>query len=356
MKKALIISGIFWDDTWQRHQNVAKFLAESGFSVDFLGGVKTSSVTFNKVISYLGKSRKGQTVKNTVPDNLRELSVFNLPYEILSQFSLSKLTTSGLHKHYDLVICYVPSPLTKKLLNHIEFEQLIYDCVRNFEGWDGISKNVVAYESKLAQVASRIWVDSYFLKDRFERSYQDKVTQLFPTVNRLYNFPVKETRSIKHVGFFGSVSKHFDIMLLPMFAKLGIKLHLWGVDELGIAEKYEHVIYHGYETDERKLLNLVYKQCDALIIPYVGNMDGVIPAKLFQSLSLKLPVFISDFYDSRKLDNVLYVYESVSTLAVKLQDFDYSEFETRLPMADELLEKSTLESFKNAIMQDLQIR
>ena len=85
------------------------------------------------------------------------------------------------------------------------------------------------------------------------------------------------------------------------------------------------------------------EKSDAIIIPYKGNMNGVIPAKMFESLATFKPVYVSSFYDSNVLKKYIYVFENYDNLEYMIKNFNYNEFQEKILNIKKLLNKE--ESF-----------
>jgi hypothetical protein len=353
-KKALIISGIFWHDTWQRHQNIAMALIEQGYKVDFVAGVKSSGITLKKSISVIksklaeNKNINANSTKNYKPTHLNEISAFNLPYAgVLTRRAVNKIAPE-LSDYYDIVICYIPSPLSLKIIAAVNYKTLIYDCVRNFAQWPGIAPAVLSSEKKLITMANQIWVDSFYLLNQLKTQH-NKVVQILPTINKELQVQTKVRTKINKLAFFGSVASHFDTAVLNTCKKLGIELYIWGKDELQLSQQYSFVHYQGYETNEPRLLNNILANTDGIIIPYKGCMDGVIPAKIMQSLSTYLPVFISSFYDSKQLADYLYCYQNQQQLEQQLTGFDFVEHNKKSAAIKTFVASNTQQALKNKL-------
>jgi len=327
-QKVLVISGVSWDSTHQRHHKVVEFLDRNGYQVDFISNVKSSSVfSLSKIMSKISNKFFNQrsSSTNTKPsDKFLEIKSFNLPYKtIINKLFLLIVKKKLRFADYDIVIYYIPCQFTHLLLNSVSTKRVIYDCVRNFSGWDNITKSVVKYERLLLQQVDRVLVDSYYLKDKLSVVHSD-VHQILPSVYTQC-FHSKVTGRLNKFAFFGTVSNHFDESVLGVLSKCNVELFIWGVDELGLSDKYDFIKFKGYIDNECQLLTEIHQTCDAIIIPYKGSMDGVIPAKLMQSLSTGLPVFVSSFYDSRYLNDFLYVYSNQQDLEDSILNFSIKE-------------------------------
>ncbi len=320
MKNALVISGISWSDTYQRHHVVTEYLLDNGYSVDFLEGVKSSKLSFQKLKSVISrKLSPAKYSKNTrySSSNLNIISTFNFPSDnyitnlinSLSSYSLLK----RLKKEYELVIVYVPSFFVMDLLSRVSHNKLLYDCVRNFEQWAGIHESIVDHELELLDKSDLILTDSYYLTDKWKKY---NPFQVLPTVEKKFICSEEGISStgneIRKLGFFGTLSEHFDISTISAVLDAGYTLHFWGVNEINYDHK--NFVNHGFEKNITALMKSISCNCDAIVIPYKGCMDGVIPAKMMQCMALGIPVFCSYFYDSNVLSDRINVFQTSKEL------------------------------------------
>ena len=123
------------------------------------------------------------------------------------------------------------------------------------------------------------------------------------------------------------------------------KLHIIGNSKLKLDFEY---IDHGFISDKKKLA-LELSSLDAIIIPYIGNMDGVIPAKLMESLASRKPVFISSFYDSDKMSDYCYVYHSIDELMAFLKNYKKNDKKDCLEMVKNNTEEKQMLRFKELL-------
>ncbi|MCK9792121.1 hypothetical protein M1S95_23420, partial [Providencia rettgeri] len=117
----------------------------------------------------------------------------------------------------------------------------------------------------------------------------NKVTQIITPIEALQIKP-REINEIKSICYFGSISKHIDISLFEKILERNIDIYFWGVVDKDITLPNSIKIM-GYESDQNILAKKILEKSDAIIIPYIGNMDGVFPAKLILSISMEIPIF-----------------------------------------------------------------
>lgn len=331
-KKALIVSGVSWNETWQRHQTNASILAEFGYEVDYINGVKTSALTFKNIISKIKskfgfRNKKTCIVNNKLDNNIKLIpSYFIPPTGKLSKLINCKIynllyKNKLLSNNYDLVIYYVPIDSYKEI-NKISHYR-IYDCVRAFKLWGGYHNSLYDNEHAICESADEIMCDSYYIKEKYLSNYN--VKQLIP-YNEYKDNKVKRTNSsiIKRICYFGSVSNHIDVELLNLLSEK-YQVNIWGKIDSKI-DMSGNIKYHGYISDQSELFEDIKRNSDMILIPYKGNMDGVFPAKLIASFALNIPVFTSEYYDSIRMSDLLYVYTDKDDLLKKIDGFKYDDF------------------------------
>lgn len=337
-KRALILSGIAWNDTIQRHHMVTKELLAKGYQVDFVESVPSSGFTFAKFWNRWAKS--GNKRENADVKCDPGLAVYKFPIlpggycllDIFNRLFFKFHIKERIERRYDLIVSYLPIRICLLFIENLEHDILVYDCVRNFDGWGGYPRSVKSIEKLLLREADYVLCDSFYLKDKIEQAGRKDVIQVLPSLNT--TSPVclteKSIGRIKKLIYFGTLSTHVDTALLKELHSSGFEIHFWGKMEGVYAEnELSFIVDHGYIRDIEVLLAEINAIGDAVIIPYKGNMDGVIPAKLLQALSLNIPVFTSSFYDTEKLSDLLYVYKNSTELQSLLGAFQMTRHEER---------------------------
>lgn len=349
MKKVLILAGIYWNDPIQRHQQFTEYFSKMGYEVVFVEHVVSSRFTVKKFIDIVSNRNSG-ILENTnkVPANVSVINPgFVNPqnglFKIVNKMQIRKLL-KRIGSKFDIIINYVPVNTTRLLCAQLEYKKLVYDCVRNFENWEECSKQIIQEEKQLISKSDFVLTDSYYLTDKCRKS-KDKVIQFLPVANEKWLEGCKhkkDVRSIKNIAYFGFVDDHIDVNAFKVLAEAGYKVHIWGMIESGIS--FEHV-YHGYKNDLTELSSEIVRIADAIILPYPSTMDGVIPAKMMQSLSTYLPIFIGSFYDARMLSDYVYIYNSYDELIRLLDSYQYNDFRQKIDKIELFLED------KNELLQ-----
>lgn len=347
-KTALILSGIGWSDTIQRHHMVAKELLAKGYQVDFVESIPSSRFTFGKLWNKWAKRSKGKSVNVAYDSGLAVHKFPILPggyrlLDILNRLLFKFYIRKRIGKKYNLIVTYLPVPVCLLFIDNLEHDLLVYDCVRNFDGWGGYPKSVNSIEKSFLKEGDYILCDSFYLRDKIEQAGRKDVFQVLPSLNTgsPVRLAAKSIGRIKKLVYFGTLSAHVDTDLLKILHSDGYEVHFWGKIEGAYTEdELSFIISHGYIRDIEILLAEIHALGDAVIIPYKGNMDGVIPAKLLQALSLNIPVFTSSFYDTERLSDLLYVYKNPAELLSLLGTFREAQFEERREKIREFVERN----------------
>lgn len=339
-KKAIILSGILWSDTYQRHQSIANYLANQGYKVLFIEGIPSSKFTINKffkhikvILKRLKKNNHINRKKNIKGEKIEIISEkFINPgmfFDIWNIFCAKKILRN-LDNECEIIINYLPTETTKYFWDNLKAKIKIYDCVRDFENWGGYSKNIVSIEKYLVNTSSYVFVDSYYLVNKFKKmNLNNKLIQILPTIDAqqlyIYN-KAKLKKKIRNILYFGTIDYHIDVSILNNLALQGYTVHIIGVID-SFEDINKNIVVHGFLNDLEELARKIIEIADAIIIPYIGNMDGVIPAKLMQSIATGLPIFINSFYDSNYLREYLYVYSNKEELNNMLENYNIDNHE-----------------------------
>lgn len=325
-----MLTGISWNDTFQRHQQFAIYLKRHGYQVVFVERIVSSKFSVSKLVSTL-KSRKkvyGKAIRNGVEGislaNYHFLNPEDGIFKLVNIFKIKQL----LNKYgtdYDVVFNYLPINTTRMIIDRLRYNHLVYDCVRNFEEFGGYRDDIIEEEKYIISKSEKVFTDSYFLTNKMRKLKSD-VVQFLPITNSdwLKGCKPKKINSITEITYFGTVrDQDLDVGILKDLSLLGYNIHIWGNV---LTEVNFNFINHGFESDLEKLAREISTISDAIILPYRGKIDGIIPAKLVQSLCTKLPVFCTKFYDSAVLKDCLYLFDDTEQLNKMIENFDYSYF------------------------------
>lgn len=339
MKKVLILSGISWNSTYQRHQKIANYFGKKNCEVYFIEDIISSKITILKILNFLFYKFKNicQIKKeNQKNKNVRLIKKkFINPQGMLNYYNyiVVKKILLEIGNSFDIVINYLPIETTRYILKNINYKILVYDCVRDFQNWGGYPNNLVKIEQNLIKNSNFILVDSFYLyKKMSELKLGKKVLQILPTLTlneySFYKKYKKEVIQIKKLTYFGTIdSRSLDLDILNKLARY-FEINLIGKIE-GRINLNKNIKIREYISNLEELAIKVMEISDAIILPYSEKMDGVIPAKTVQTLATGLPVFIKEFYDSKKLNEYWYTYKNFDELLEKITLFNKEEFKER---------------------------
>lgn len=330
MKRALILAGVKWNTTMQRHHMVAERLVELGFEVYFVEGIVSSSFSISKSFARIIQTFRPNNASFQASIKTGEVKIINTSFvnphrglfDLYNAYRWNVLRKK-IPKSFDLVINYLPILTTERIVNDVSSKTLIYDCVRDFSNWGGYPSNIGDIEDRLVDRADYVMVDSYYLYNKMIALYPEKsIKQMLPMLKAGQAGIFAENKlpqKIKNVSYIGQVGSHIDVDKLNVLNDAGYNVHVFGNS---LIELTGSVTMHGFISSPTELAHEIIMHSDALIIPYKGNMDGVIPAKLFECLATNLPVYVSDFYDARILDQMLYVYRDADELVSNIAAYD----------------------------------
>lgn len=355
-KKVLILAGIPWDTTIQRHHNISWFLEENNYDVYFVEKIPSSNFSFKKLKSALKNRANNKLEVPSKGVKRYKTSFFNPHKGILKKYN--KVKTKKIIKEvgndFDIVITYLPINTTFLFLNEIKYKFLIYDCVRDFTNWGGYSKDIAKIEEELSKKVDLILTDSYYLTNKY-KNYKYKTVQILPTidtesVNILTKAIIK--KQIKKIVYFGAVGQHINYNIFNKLSTLDYEVHIIGNVDLDIQEKLsKKIVSHGFVNDLQELSRKIISIADAIIIPYKGDMNGVIPAKLMQCISTGLPIYINEFYDSLALDDLLYIYRDETELVKLLSQYSIGNHYNRNIKMKEYFEKNSKDNKLDVILE-----
>ncbi|EOY4909551.1 hypothetical protein [Vibrio alginolyticus] len=333
--KVLIISGVGWNENYQRQQKIATEICNLGHEVDYMQGFVTSKFKFSKFKSYINKvfinqpKTKITKIQNEKPKELSINSIFTLPSTNIVFDLINSSLVKKKSQHYDFVISYLPVKSVHHYISSLPNNPyVIYDCVRNFPEWPGYPSDMIKQEKEFIDIVDDIWVDSFWLKDKFE-NYGFNPKQLLPTIDlSVFNKTKQSVSKIKKIVYYGLISHKIDLEAIKILLDSDYDITFIGPKESNVV--LDERIRHIPQSSQKDIVKHVYENADALIIPYVSSgMDGVIPAKTIECLSFGIPTFLSSFFDSQKLNDYFYVYRDSNELKNMIKNFDKNEFDAR---------------------------
>lgn len=338
----------------------AKILAECGQKVDFLESCKTSPLSIKNIINFFRKKKDFKNIAmNPVPDGMRLIRSYLLPpqgyFSILFNLVLFNIFLKHrLAKEYSQIIYYVPIDLIC-IFSELARQNVVYDCVRAFSEWGGYHDSLYQNERYLLSKCRFVLCDSYYIKEVHLPSLNNNVVpyQLIPPLETKKRFGKSKLplTKIKRVGYFGSISMHVDVSVFEVLVRAGYEVVFWGVDDT--CRVPLSVKLMGYISNQETLLSSLLENCEALILPYIGNLNGVYPAKLPLCFATGLPTFSTVFYDAKKMGDMVYLYNNHSCLLQQLRDFDYAAHTLRQEVIVSYLNSNSMKTYREKLCKVL---
>lgn len=306
VKTALILAGLSWDAPWQRHHIIASQLSTLGYDVDFVQSLSSTPFSLAAVWRRL-MTRRAKVAHNPKPNGVTLRKVFNMPPGTWGNRLIGRIAAAfafGEETHYDIVVFYIPKETTTEIINRVDHSLLVYDCVRDFTNWNGANtKEITDSERELVSRADLIVCDSFWLEAKLSQSYGIKPVQILPTIPSAL-IPQDDgafrVDAIKRVLYFGSLSAHVDVSFLSKLHEYGCTVKFIGRSNIPLPSFIQDL---GYEADQRILRDRIASECDLVVIPYKGRVDGVVPSKIPIAIASGRPILISKFFDSIQLAN-----------------------------------------------------
>jgi glycosyltransferase involved in cell wall biosynthesis/uncharacterized SAM-binding protein YcdF (DUF218 family) len=309
-------SSIDWDFNWQGHQQIMSSLARAGNRVLFVEntGVRAPRLgDYNRLVSRIRNWRRGYKGIRQVEDNLFIFSPLLLPFpyswtarRINRLFMLRVIRSWCCSVRFSrpVVWSFLPSRLTREVIDRLEPRLLIYYCIDSFVDSSPGASRIRVPEQEMIRSADLVFVTS------------EKLLEHCTTYNeRVFKFPFTvDYEPFARVRDDSAAPAPQDMQGLkgPVIGYLG-GLHRW-VDQNLLAELARrlpdcNLVLVGPEQEPASLLRTEtnihilggkphaelpnYLKCfDAGLVPYLRTAytDNVYPTKLNEYLSMGLPV------------------------------------------------------------------
>lgn len=323
----IILSGIDWNFSWQRHQILATYFAKKGFRVNFVNSTMVKNPDLKHFLKRL--KRKFSNKKNKDYDLLNNLKVIrplimpstNTIFRIIN----NKILLKRLLKKFDslllqspIIICYIPNQTTLDIINHIKPSLVIYDCVSNYTSLKGIPKDTQNIEDELIEKSDIVTADSDYLIKKL-KAKRNEVVQIMPGVDyELFSHAnIGPVKKIKKICYFGGIRE--DTIDIDLLFNLTNKLKNFeflfvGPVNSDIPDFPANCKFVGKVPHSE--LPLKIKHYDCILLPYKINdfTQGVIPSKFYEAFATGKPIIATP------LDNFM-PYKDIIILAQNVEEF-----------------------------------
>ena len=309
-KDIIIIGSIDWKTNWQTQHRLVNSLVKQNNRVLYIEntGIRTAKISdlsrIKDRIKNWSKSAKGFTEKKK---NLFIFSPIVFPFPFIKffyyinlfivNFLLSNWFKTLKFKN-DILISFLPTPLSYEIKNLVNANINIYYCANEMKGINNKNKKIDDIEKLFFKESDVSFVISDNLKKKANKF--TKEVFLLPAGVELnkFNFEnVKKTIPIKGkpiVGYIGAITEVFDLNLLIFLSKNNPELNFVIIGRVYANVKKLRDIKNIYFINEIKHSQLpsFIKGFDVGIIPYKVNdfTNSVYSCKLNEYLSMGIPV------------------------------------------------------------------
>ncbi|MEA2064526.1 MAG: ElyC/SanA/YdcF family protein [Gemmatimonadota bacterium] len=312
----ICFSSIDWDFNWQGHQEIMRTLASGGNRVIFIEntGVRTPRLRdYNRLLRRIHNWWAGFKGIRQVEKNLFVFSPIVLPFpysrlarrinrwlilRVLNPWCRSTRFASP------LAWTFLPSPLTREVIERLPAKLLIYYCIDSFEHSSLGAARIREHESRMIKRADLVFVTSELLRkhclEHNQEVYKFPFTVDFEPFDRVRTAPFPELpddmAGIEKpvVGYVGGLHRWVDQDLLVELATMMPECSFVFVgpeqEEVGRLRSLPNVHLLGGKPHCR--LPFYLRHFDVGLIPYLKTdyTDNVYPTKLNEYMAMGLPV------------------------------------------------------------------
>jgi len=334
-RDVVIISSIDWSHNWQIHQQLATSLVECGHRVLFVEntGVRAPRAgDFGRIRDRLRNWFRSTRGFHDVRESLTVFSPLILPFPYIRLVLLINriLMSSAIGKwmrvnrfHDPVLISFLPTPLTQRVIEDIDPLAVIYYCADDMSGRSAGASRLRRYEDEFLSRADAVFCTSHALLGRAAvfnaRAFLFPAGvdfQKFEASRELAELPV-DLASLPRplIGYVGSISSVFDQSLLVQAARGFPKASfvLVGPYSADVSALRACPNIHLLGKRPHAEVPAYIKAFDVALIPYVRNVftDAVYSCKLNEYLAMGTAVVAIDTHELR-----LYAERYVGVLAL----------------------------------------
>ena len=318
-KDIIIIGSIDWKTNWQTQHRLVTSLVKQNNRVLYIEntGIRTAKISdFSRIkdrIQNWSKSAKGFTEKKK---NLFIFSPIVFPFPFVKffyyinlfivNFLLSNWFKTLKFKN-DILISFLPTPLSHEIKNLVNANINIYYCANEMKGISNKNNKIDVLEKLFFKECDLSFVISNNLKKKASKF--TKEVFLLPAGVELNKFDFKKVKKfipIKGkpvIGYIGAVTEVFDINLLEFICKKNPNLNFVIIGRVYVKIdkllNLNNFFFLG-ETKHNKLPSFL-KGFDVGIIPYKVNnfTNSVYSCKLNEYLSMGIPVVSTNLNETK---------------------------------------------------------
>ncbi len=318
-KDIIIIGSIDWKTNWQTQHRLINSLVKQNNRVLFIEntGIRSAKISdISRIKDRINNWLKSAKGFKEVKKNLFVFSpiLFPFPFNkvcfyinlLIVNFLLSNWFKTLKFKN-DILISFLPTPLSHKIKNLSNANLNVYYCANEMKGIENKNKNIDKFENLFFGESDITFVISTNLKKKANLITRDVFFLPAGVELNKFNFKkVKKKISIKGkpvIGYIGAITEVFDQNLLEYICKKNPNFNFVIIGRVYANIKKLKNINNLFFLNEVKhdQLPSYIKGFDVGIIPYKVNQftNSVYSCKLNEYLSMGLPVVSTDLMETR---------------------------------------------------------
>ncbi|MFA5139623.1 MAG: oligosaccharide flippase family protein [Elusimicrobiota bacterium] len=219
---------------------------------------------------------------------------------------LERLRRRGLGKS-PIVIAYLPTDTTNRILEQTQPALTVYDCVDNFAGHPNAPKDLAQTEAELLRRADLVLTTSEFLQEDKSRQHPYVVRIHHGVSDAFFRQPRSVPAAFRRIAYFGTVWGALDYEPIRRLSRAGFEVTLMGPVKEPPPPLPENVRFVPAVPHED--LPDALASFDALLLPYADSEynKGVIPAKIYECLATGKPILASPLRSLEAFGDLLYI-------------------------------------------------
>ncbi|RPG55939.1 MAG: glycosyltransferase [Flavobacteriales bacterium TMED235] len=367
-KDIIIIGSIDWKTNWQTQHRLVSSLLKQNNRVLYIEntGIRSAKISdISRIRDRFNSWFKSAKGFKEVKRNLFIFSPILLPFPfskicyyfniIIINFLLSNWLKTLKFKN-DILVSFLPTPLSHKIKNIVNANFNIYYCANEMKGIQNKNEKIDDFENLFFKEMDITFVISTNLKKKANLVTKDVF--YLPAGVELNKFNFKKVRKktlIKGkpvIGYIGAVTEVFDQDLLEFVCKKNPNFNFIIIGRVYVNIKKLENLKNLFFLNEIKhdQLPSYLKGFDIGIIPYKVNQftNSVYSCKLNEYLSMGLPVVSTNLLESKIYNenhkNVIHIANNYEKFSEKIKESLQNNTILRINRRIEAAKKNSWES------------